>query len=532
MRRMPMRDPEAYTLDNFDRAPSPRVGGGRNKHKPKVAKAKQDPDSWVQKIALPALELKESGLPVSLEAIDKLQAGQRVPRLTSPRSIKACLELGVDPKMLAPVTLADFRDDKVEKQLWMLQYQHATDLRETLLEKLMDMRLNFEAAPGAGIRIEARRDTLGLNFEADAVAKQFRPGKSGGGGTAEVLAAAESTTVQKANERLERLQEKQRKLSAARVEALGESSRLQQELEGKIARVDEMAERRSEMRRTQERGRIDDRYQGTMHAAAAERQAEKDRRRDMAVQFKKEQEQMVAQRRAEALAKAEAAEASERRAEREREWNRRHQAIVDEQEAAVESKRRHMDAEERRRAKLRKAREEERDVQMAAAAAEFEARLKKAKAAGEANSEGRRSELLEREEHAAARRRLMDEERRQELELEIARNREKEEIRLRAKGAADRMESERVARIVAAAEEADRKLEEQKAAQDFQRQLTLTMRTLGVEDRNRRAEMQQKQEALHRFTLRQKMDRDSSKTMFIKDMKERMTRRAVEANME
>jgi len=126
----------------------------------------------------------------------------------------------------------------------------------------------------------------------------------------------------------------------------------------------------------------------------------------------------------------------------------------------------------------------------------------------------------------------MDEERRQELELEIARNREKEEIRLRAKGAADRMESERVARIVAAAEEADRKLEEQKAAQDFQRQLTLTMRTLGVEDRNRRAEMQQKQEALHRFTLRQKMDRDSSKTMFIKDMKERMTRRAVEANME
>ena len=405
-----MRDPSQHTLDSYDRARTPRTGQNRQ-HTPKP-KPKQDPDAWVQRIALPALELKEPGNPKSLEQIEKLAVGQRVPRLTSPRSIKACLELGVDPKMLAPVTLADFRRDKVDEQIWMLQYQHAVDLRDTLMGKLMDMR---------------------SKSEADAVAKQFRPGKAAGGGgsTAEVLAAAESSTVQKAGERLEQRQEKQRKLAASKVEAMGDNARLQKELQGKIARVDDMAERRNETRRVQERSRIEDVYQGTMQAAAAERQAEKDQRRDVAMQLKKEQGQLAAQRRAEALGKVEAAEAAERRAEREREWTRRHQAIVHEQEAAVELKRNQMDTEERRRVKLRRQREVERDEQIATTAAEFQARLDKARAAAESNSKGRRSEQAEREEHAAARRRAMEVERGQELELEIARTREKAEVRQR-----------------------------------------------------------------------------------------------------
>ena len=75
----------------------------------------------------------------------------------------------------------------------------------------------------------------------------------------------------------------------------------------------------------------------------------------------------------------------------------------------------------------------------------------------------------------------------------------------------DAQEGARAARIVAAAGDADRKLEAQQVATQLQRQLTLTARTLSVEDRARRAEMQAKTEALHRFTLTQKMDRDSSK---------------------
>lgn len=69
-------------MDGLDERRSPRPG---RKHKPKVQKPKQDPDAWVQNIALPALYDKGSSLPVTLENIEKLQIGQRVPRLTSPR---------------------------------------------------------------------------------------------------------------------------------------------------------------------------------------------------------------------------------------------------------------------------------------------------------------------------------------------------------------------------------------------------------------------------------------------------------------
>lgn len=494
-------------MDSVDGRRSPRQG---RKHTPKVKKPRQDPDEWVQKIAHPALEAKEGRIPVSLENVERLQIGQRVPRLTSPRSIKACLDMGVDPKQLAPVSIEDYRDDKVDTQIWMLKYQHAQDLRGKLLEDLA-----------------ARRVT----YEADAVAKQFRPAK-GTGSTADALAAAESTTVQKATERIERLQEKQRKLAGARVEALNESVQLQKQLEGKIGRVDELMERRTEERRQVEKTRIDDMYKGSMQQAAAARQAELDRRREMAEQFRREQAELAAQRRREALQRREAKEAAERQAEREREWKRRHQAILDEQEAAIEAKRQAMAAEERRKLKLKKERDAERAAAIAAAAAEFQQRLNKAKSSADSHEDGRRSELLERESKAEQRRRVMEEERQQELELERARNREKEEARRRTKQEADRLEEERVKKIVAEAEAVERKLEELKAAQEFQRKLSLTERNLSEEDRKMRTEMQKKQDALHRFTLKQKIERDYAKAEYIKDMKERMRRRAVQANID
>ena len=64
---------------------------------------KFDIDFWVQDIASPALQAKPDLPSITLEHIEKLMPGERVPRLNSPRSIKACLEMGVDLEQLAPV---------------------------------------------------------------------------------------------------------------------------------------------------------------------------------------------------------------------------------------------------------------------------------------------------------------------------------------------------------------------------------------------------------------------------------------------
>ena len=105
-------------------------------------------------------------------------------------------------------------------------------------------------------------------------------------------------------------------------------------------------------------------------------------------------------------------------------------------------------------------------------------------------------------------------------------------MRKRTKAEADRLEEERRNKIQTEAEAAERKLEELKVAREFQRQLTLTERHLTIEDRKMRTEMQKKQDALHRFTLKQKIERDNAKAQYIKDMKERMRRRAVQANID
>lgn len=408
-----------------------------------------------------------------------------MPRLTSPRSIKACLDLGVDPKQLAPVSIDGYRDDQVDAQIWMLRYQHAQDLRDSLMVKLCALR---------------------LSYDAEAIAKQFRP-STGAGSNAEVL-AAESTTEQRATERVERLQEKQRKLASTRVEALNESVQMQKSLEGKIGRVDDMLEKRQEARRLAENTRVNTLLLSSMQQSAAVREADLEEAYEAGEHFRIEQEKLAAARRREAQQRQEVKESVVRNAEKEREWRRRHQAVVAEQAAVADASRRTIEAGERRRQKLKKVRDAERAEAMAATAAEFQQRLNKAKSVAESQQGGQRDMLLEREVKASLRRKAMTVERGQELELERARNKEKEEIRQQIKKEADRTQEERLSRIVSEADEAARKLEELKVAQELKRQLTLTERHLSVGDRKMRTEMQQKQGALHRFTLKQKIDRD------------------------
>ena len=62
-----------------------------------------------------------SDRPVTLDDIEALPLGAPLPRVNSPRSIKALLELGIDPEgyELEPVNIEDHRDDHVAESIWM-----------------------------------------------------------------------------------------------------------------------------------------------------------------------------------------------------------------------------------------------------------------------------------------------------------------------------------------------------------------------------------------------------------------------------
>ena len=56
--------------------------------------------------------------------------------LTSPRSIKVCLDHGVEPEMLVPKTLADFAKPGLSREHQRLKYEHYESIRRERIEVL------------------------------------------------------------------------------------------------------------------------------------------------------------------------------------------------------------------------------------------------------------------------------------------------------------------------------------------------------------------------------------------------------------
>jgi|TARA_B100001142_G_scaffold107795_1_gene109692 hypothetical protein len=471
---------------------------------------KFDIDFWVQDIASPALQAKPDLPSITLEHIEKLMPGERVPRLNSPRSIKACLEMGVDLEQLAPVSLEDFRDDNVDRAIWMLKYQHARSRRDNLLLSLGILR---------------------NQSEAHELLNQIRPAK-GDGAVLEVVAAAESTTVQRANARLQRHQSNQRRLNQLRLEELNKSISSLKLLESKIGRENSYLEEKEAERKLKQRRRNESLYTSSMEEVKAERNAELNRRHFRSNEFKNDKAIREIQCRREEELRQLAKQAAKRQAEKDAEWRRRTREIRDNQEARIQRKKNAMLDEEDRRKTAKLLRDQKFKIAKEATAAALRHKLVRAKSAADFNLNRKISEFVARERNSISRRQQMDNKKQWDKEFENEKNKIKQDARLQTKVESERIQQERVSRFIAEAEASARKTYELNAANAFQRQMTVTERRLAFDDRKLKTEMQKKQDALWRYKLKQKIDRDNSKAEYIKEMKDRMQRRAVQANLD
>ena len=70
--------------------------------------------------------------------------------LTSPRSIKACLDHGVEPEMLVPKTLADFAKPGLSREHQRLKYEHYESIRRERIEVLSRARDKLPVVPLEG----------------------------------------------------------------------------------------------------------------------------------------------------------------------------------------------------------------------------------------------------------------------------------------------------------------------------------------------------------------------------------------------
>ena len=438
----------------------------------------------------------------------------RLPRLNSPRSTKACLDLGVDPEgyELEPVDIEDHRDEYVDEPIWMLRYEHAVAKRENLLKSLQDLRHAVT--------------------ERDAI-NEFRPAKGKMAHVeSTVVAAAESMSIQISTHRMDRFHEKTRNWEQTHQNNLARENNRVKSTENKIGESEAYIEAKAQEKRDREAQMDRDNYAASMAEARRLRQEELDRRKYMSEKWKRDKEAIEEQKMAEKLAQQAVREAEAEKARQKEAFRAQTQAILDWQQSKIDAKKKAMEEEDERRAELKRIRDEHNARVAQAEKEDFEAKLAHAKAQADDRLYGRIQAILDKEDRRQQRQRELDEnERAIEAERERQRQEEREAHRLHAYNEAVRMQREKEDRIKAEAEASDYRMQEHMAALNFHRSMSTTEKQLLAEDRKFKAEQKAKKDAMERFKLKQKIERETAKAENIRLMREQMRQDAIRTNL-
>ncbi|KAL6767986.1 FAP56 [Auxenochlorella protothecoides x Auxenochlorella symbiontica] len=416
---------------------------------------------------------------VADRAMDSSFRGRLVP--TSPRSIDACLRLGIDPASLRHIPLEAYAKWERDPELARLAYDSEESLRQTRVKNLLEER--------------ARLEEQGLSGQRRAKGPS-QPGSPGPGGGALGQGVGQDATmdmVEREAKRLEVLRRRQERELQQMV--AHEVARREQEQKAK-AKIEALERRTEEQRKAREAAAEEwSRQQRDRALAKKQEEAEKERQdreqeaarhaREAAAAAAEEEEafkrrQMGYQKELERLAKANAA-----RAETDR--------ILAEQEAAIAARREAIQQREAQREAAKAALIEER-----AAANALQQRLAEARIATTLESNRQKMEekikaAQDRWEAAEARSRALEAARQAEDEEKRRRDREKEEQRRATYEDARRQEAERVAEVLrrAADKDADlaalaREREAEAARKALERRLQLKHKAEAVEQMKRR----------------------------------------------
>jgi hypothetical protein len=472
---------------------------------------------WVQNVTAPAVDrvrkFSKARL-VTLDDVELLELHQPVPKLDSPRSIKACLEMGVDPTGydLCVVDVEDYRDDRIDESIWMLRYEHAQRKRENLLRGLQEMRHSF-----------SEREAL----------NEFRPAK---GKMAHVesttVAANESMSVQISVHRNERFHEKTRHWERTHQKNLAMEHERQKDNEYKTGESEAYILAKLQEKKDRE-AKVDRDNYAKSRAEVRRLEFEEAERKRVAKQERLRIDAFAAEkRRLDRIAEREMRESVEEKLRQKEAYRAQTQGILDWQQAKIDAKRRSLEAEDARRAELKRIRDEHDAVLAQAAKDDFQAKIDQARAHADDRLYGRIRDILDREDRRNERQKELDEgERAIEAEAERRRLAEREAYRQFAYNEARRKRREKEDRIKRKMEEEDETVAEHMATLNFHKEMTKAERQIVAEDRRYKAEQRAKRDAHYRFKLQQKIDRENAKAEHVAFLRRRMREDAVRTNV-
>ena len=484
------------------------------------------------------------------------------PALTSPRSVRACLEHGVDPAMLAPKRVSDFAEPGLSAEHQRFKWERHERVRRERVDALNAARLAMPAVEDAasvpGV-VGATRLAGSVSSPAPASPSRTHPRSSlGGGPLLRSPAAANSNASRPATARgrieshhpalapisgresVSAVREEERRLEAARrrtarqLEVMQEAKRTAERRraknEAKVAQA-----RRVDAARDAEKAQVDKKHRDAVFERIQRQKEEakaleKAKRRDALERFEANAElrRAIKRREEEERRVRNAAEVEKQR--KLDEFRRRTDAIFAAQQAQVREKERRMRAKEAARAAAKDEEAAENARHAKARRAHQRERLGSARANAERRLESRRDELLERAARAEHRRMTLaerNEARAREKRAAVAAAEERRkarysEVRESARSRADA--------LLAKSEADDRALAELQERRKREAAMVSLERKLGVEERREKVECMRRFKEYQSARLLEKIESDTERARRLTAAKEELRRARRENN--
>ena len=512
---------------------------------PKISKTKSSsltPQAWVEKsVNQLSLASRAGGTITNKVTIDDLAtrkpSSKKPAVLTSPRSIKVCLEHGIDPAMLVPKAQSDFATPGLSQEHQRLKWEHYETIRLERVEVLNEARDEMDLEEGAldsAVRVPGVAGATGRGIDGSYLQPELSRNYSydgaavgRGGGRADALKAS---AVKEEERRLEAVRRRAEKQITAMELARERLEQRQELMEEKVRWAAALERERAKEKAARERERQREVYERSQAKKAEEARLLRQQQRDMEKRFKENDDN---RRRKEEQEKAE--RVAKQRAEKEKakkltEFKQQTDAILNAQQAAILRKKEVM---ERRDAARQAFIEEERAetaVLNERKRLEFNRRREEAKARGEGALEFRRRIIMEKaaEVHHRQMTRAEDDEARRQLRA--AQNAAKSVYQTEVYSEAQTAQKQKIDLLIEREKREEHRVKVIAERKKREAAMKSLQKSMSVDERREKVECMKRYKEYQNAQLLEKIERDTAKAKAVLAAKEELRKNRRETN--
>ena len=502
------------------------------------------PQAWVEQsvnqLSLAARKSGQGELGAKKITIDDLatrKLSKKPAVLTSPRSIKVCLEHGIDPAMLVPKPLSDFAAPGLSHEHQRLKWEHYESIRQERVEVLNEARDDLDLASeplDSAVRVPGVAGATNRGIDGSYLQPELSRNYSydgsvigAGGGRADALKA---TAVKEEQRRMEAVRRRAEKQITAMEVARERLEQRQELMEEKVRRAAAVERQRTREKVEREKVRQKQAYERAQAKKVEEELQLKQQQREMEKRFKENEENRRRKEEREKAARLAKQREEKEKARRVKEFKEQTEAILDAQQAAILRKRQVMEKRDAARQAFIEEERKEMTVINERKRLEFQRRRDEAKARGERALEMRREVIMEKAAAVHERQMKRVEEDEMHRQRKAAQNAAKSVYKTEVYAEAQAAHKQKIDLLVEREKREEHRVKviaERKKREAAMRSL---QKSMAVDERREKVECMKRYKEYQNAQLLEKIERDTAKAKAVLAAKEELRKNRMETN--